>query len=374
MKYTTTKYTSDIKDVDNMDGFEFEEFCCELLRHNGYKNVRRTQASGDYGLDVIATTSDGFVCGIQCKNYQSSVGIAAVQEAKTGSDYYNCDIAIVLTNRTFTKSAIELAKRINVKLWGRNKLIKLIKVFPEKENLKKESLKKEYETYVSNTQNIKHIEDIDKMNSQIQFHKFCCDLLEYNKFTVTGKEVYFNDDMYIIAFKENIRYQIKCFLRFNLSNAITCENIEKIVSVQNWKKIDMPNLFSQSFTVILSNGFFAREAIERAEKNNIKIWDRNRLITLLKPFPTIEVETTDIPNDFSQKEITIQNNITDVKSDINEPIQTGESDGKDWIWGCLGLLIVLVITGFITWKFFKWIAPVFAIILIGAFCANIKRK
>ena len=142
MEYTGTKYTSDISDVDNMDGFEFEAFCCEMLKCNDYTNVRNTQASGDYGLDVIATSKDGFICGIQCKNYQGTVGIAAVQEAKSGSDYYNCDIAIVLTNSTFTKAAIELAKKINVKLWDRRKLKELIQVFPEKKIVEEKSIEK----------------------------------------------------------------------------------------------------------------------------------------------------------------------------------------------------------------------------------------
>lgn len=136
MKYTTTKYTSDIKDVDNMDGFEFEEFCCELLRHNGYKNVRRTQASGDYGLDVIAT-KEGIVYGLQCKNYQGTVGIKAVQEAMSGSQFYSCHVPVVLTNSTFTKQAKEMANKTNVKLWDRNKLIALMKVFPKKEYVEK---------------------------------------------------------------------------------------------------------------------------------------------------------------------------------------------------------------------------------------------
>ena len=115
-----------------MDGFEFERFCCELLKRKGYRNVHVTQASGDYGIDVVATTQDGFVCGIQCKNYQGAVGIAAVQQAAAGCGYYNCDVAIVLTNSTFTSAAKNLAENTKVKLWDRDRLCDMIKVFPEK--------------------------------------------------------------------------------------------------------------------------------------------------------------------------------------------------------------------------------------------------
>lgn len=40
--------------VDAMDGHEFEYFCAELLKENGFVNVEVTQASGDFGVDVLA--------------------------------------------------------------------------------------------------------------------------------------------------------------------------------------------------------------------------------------------------------------------------------------------------------------------------------
>lgn len=36
------------------------------------------------------------------------------------------DIAVVITNRYFTQQAQEEAKQLGVKLWDRNKLIKLV--------------------------------------------------------------------------------------------------------------------------------------------------------------------------------------------------------------------------------------------------------
>src|SRR5262249_53021488 len=52
---------------------EFEHACAELLRRSGYADVRVTRASGDGGVDVIAS-KDGRGFAVQCKRYQHTVG------------------------------------------------------------------------------------------------------------------------------------------------------------------------------------------------------------------------------------------------------------------------------------------------------------
>lgn len=65
---------------------------------------------------------EGWKYAIQCKNYSSKVGNRAVQEAYSGKDYYNADIAVVMTNNFFTPAAIETADSLDVELWDRDKL------------------------------------------------------------------------------------------------------------------------------------------------------------------------------------------------------------------------------------------------------------
>ena len=113
------------KNFDMLEGHEFEYFCANLLRKNGYINVTVTQGSGDQGVDLIAYR-DGIKYGIQCKCYSSDIGNKAVQEVFAGKAFYECHVGIVLTNRYFTKSAIELAKKNGIILWDRTKLIELI--------------------------------------------------------------------------------------------------------------------------------------------------------------------------------------------------------------------------------------------------------
>lgn len=120
--YSISRESHDLYDA--MDGHEFEYFCADLLRQNGFRDVNVTKASGDQGIDIIAY-KDGIKYGIQCKCYSSDIGNAAVQQAYSGKTFYNCHVATVLTNRYFTSSAKELAQSNGVLLWDRNKLEEL---------------------------------------------------------------------------------------------------------------------------------------------------------------------------------------------------------------------------------------------------------
>ncbi|MCD8299897.1 MAG: restriction endonuclease, partial [Clostridiales bacterium] len=112
--------------IDNVEGHEFEYLCADLLSKNGYEDVTVTQGSADQGIDVIAQR-DGIKFGIQCKCYSSDIGNKAVQEAYAGKDFYKCHVGIVLTNRYFTRSAVELAKSNGIVLWNREKLLEFVK-------------------------------------------------------------------------------------------------------------------------------------------------------------------------------------------------------------------------------------------------------
>ena len=75
------------QDIDKMDGHDFEYFCAEVLKRNGFSRVNVTVASGDYGIDITACQG-ATSYAIQCKRYHGSVGNKAVQEALSGKVYY----------------------------------------------------------------------------------------------------------------------------------------------------------------------------------------------------------------------------------------------------------------------------------------------
>ena len=96
---------------DYMTGSDFEVYCADLLRKNGFMDVSVTSASGDFGADIIATQNK-IKYAIQCKCYSSDIGVDAVYQVTGGMKYYDANVGVVLTNRYFTRQAKELASKI----------------------------------------------------------------------------------------------------------------------------------------------------------------------------------------------------------------------------------------------------------------------
>lgn len=100
----------------NATGKEFEKYAFEVLKRLGYKNIKMTRQSGDYGIDLLAQDKK-YRYAIQCKFYSKPVGVQAVMQAYSGCEYYGYDIPVVMTNQTFTRQAMALASRNGVLLW-----------------------------------------------------------------------------------------------------------------------------------------------------------------------------------------------------------------------------------------------------------------
>ena len=115
--------------IDLLTGVEFENFLCLIFEKDGYI-CQKTKATGDQGIDIIATKEDSVVA-IQAKRYSSAVGNHAIMEAVAGKNYYKADICMVITNNVFTSAAIELARANNVILWDRAELLNRMKILEE---------------------------------------------------------------------------------------------------------------------------------------------------------------------------------------------------------------------------------------------------
>lgn len=99
-----------------MTGYEYEKKCAELLKAKGFTNVTVTPGSGDQGIDVLAKKGKKKY-GIQCKYYEGTVGNKAVQEAFAGASFYDCTVAMVITNSKLTEPAKKLAAKLGVEVW-----------------------------------------------------------------------------------------------------------------------------------------------------------------------------------------------------------------------------------------------------------------
>lgn len=109
--------------VDDMDGIEFETYIANVLKNQGYRNIKLTEKY-DYGVDIIAA-KDGIRWGIQVKRYSGPVKADAVRQVVTGLRIYGCDRAMVITNSVFSRVAIRLANSNECILLDRSALAKM---------------------------------------------------------------------------------------------------------------------------------------------------------------------------------------------------------------------------------------------------------
>ncbi len=110
-----------LQQIDKMDGHEFEYFCAGILKNNGFRKVKVTRGSGDFGVDIVAQRKNQKYA-IQCKCYTHKLDNSPIQEVVAGMSSYDCNSAAVMTNQYFTEPAKLLAKRNNVELWDRDTL------------------------------------------------------------------------------------------------------------------------------------------------------------------------------------------------------------------------------------------------------------
>lgn len=115
---------SGIKQIDRIDGIQFEYYLSTLFKNLGYK-VQVTEASKDYGADLILHKGEEKIV-VQAKRYSKNIGIKAVQEIVASKIHYKANAAWVVSNSFYTKSAKNLAQTTDVRLINRTELIDMI--------------------------------------------------------------------------------------------------------------------------------------------------------------------------------------------------------------------------------------------------------
>jgi restriction system protein len=96
------------------DGDAFEKQCGVVFRKSGFE-TQHSGRSGDQGADLIARKGNLTVV-VQCKCYQGPVGNSAVQEVAAARKFFDANRAIVVAERGFTRSARQLAHKLDVHL------------------------------------------------------------------------------------------------------------------------------------------------------------------------------------------------------------------------------------------------------------------
>jgi restriction system protein len=120
----------EMEDFTELSGYEFKNYLKNLFELLGYTTIQ-TSLSGDQGSYLIFSKGDEKIV-VQAKKYNGRVSNGAVQEVTDARNYSGANRAMIVTNSSFTKVAIELAHKNDIVLWDGQKLKEVIKELENK--------------------------------------------------------------------------------------------------------------------------------------------------------------------------------------------------------------------------------------------------
>jgi restriction endonuclease Mrr len=99
-----------LSEIAEMSGLEFERLLARLLPRLLYTDIQLTPIN-DQGGDIICKSPQGISTVVQAKRWKKTLGNKVVQEVLGAMLHYNCQASMIITNSTFTLSALELASK-----------------------------------------------------------------------------------------------------------------------------------------------------------------------------------------------------------------------------------------------------------------------
>ena len=113
-----------------MDAIDFEHFCADLWRRQGWDADVR-QASADAGVDVVLRRNEGGFeqrAVLQAKRYSedNKVGGPEIQQYGSLREQEGVDFCAVVTTSSFTRGAKDRAEELNVRLVGGEDLMEVV--------------------------------------------------------------------------------------------------------------------------------------------------------------------------------------------------------------------------------------------------------
>lgn len=101
--------------LENLDGFEFEDFCAELFTRLGYKNVKLAPRVADTGRDILmeAAVPSGEVepVIVECKHHLGkTIGRPVIQKLHSAVIAFSAKGGVVVTTGYFSEEAKKYAK------------------------------------------------------------------------------------------------------------------------------------------------------------------------------------------------------------------------------------------------------------------------
>ena len=110
------------KEIDLMEGYEFEHLIKKLLEKDGFFDVVNTGGAGDWGVDLLAHKYDENKIDklylFQCKRWAANVGSEPMQRLVAEKLRRGADVAICITTSDFTKDGQLISNEQDVGMWN----------------------------------------------------------------------------------------------------------------------------------------------------------------------------------------------------------------------------------------------------------------
>jgi len=111
--------------IRGMGGMEFENWTADLFRRAGFQ-VDLTQASGDHGIDLMASR-DRSLIAVQCKRWDGSIGEPVLRDLFGAMTAVNARRGCLITTGTFTAQAQQFSRGKPLTLIGFETLMEAAK-------------------------------------------------------------------------------------------------------------------------------------------------------------------------------------------------------------------------------------------------------
>ncbi|MBM7570713.1 restriction endonuclease [Aquibacillus albus] len=114
-----------IDEVDQMSESEFKELLYHLFKQQGYL-VNLPPKSDNLDADLVLRKGKDVII-VQAKRNTANVGVSAINAVVGANGYDNATNKWVVTNRYYTKAAINQAHKNKVKLFNRDDFLIMLK-------------------------------------------------------------------------------------------------------------------------------------------------------------------------------------------------------------------------------------------------------
>jgi len=124
-----------VKSIQSLSWKDFEYLASEAYRRKGFTVTENASSGPDGGIDLILTKNSEKTL-VQCKNWKSSkVGVSVVRELFGVVVAEGASKGIVICSGTYTKDAIDFARKNHIELIAGNALARLIATVQKKQRL-----------------------------------------------------------------------------------------------------------------------------------------------------------------------------------------------------------------------------------------------